>query len=127
HEIRGSYLFVEVKQTIRQFSFLVQVFQEYCVGRKVVFNRSLSPSNYDIEASDTCVVELLENGLNEGFELEGVVIIAGDYGKHLFGYLFREGEQSSSYSARGNHRLVLTEVWRWTRSSHGQRTPQIMW
>src|SRR5207249_10781475 len=120
------YLFLVVKQAILQFFVLVQLFQEYCVGRKKVINRSLSPSNYDIEASDTSVVELLENGLNQRFELEGVVIIAGDYGKHFFGYLFREGEQSSSYSARGNHRLVLTEVWRLTRSSRGQRTPQII-
>src|ERR1700704_3221376 len=93
NEIGGSDPLVEVIQVLARLSLLAQELEELEIGGEVIFDGSLASSDDDVERPDSDGVQLLEDGLNHGFELEGVVSVPSDDRKHFFGNLLGKREK----------------------------------
>ncbi len=75
----------------------------------MVFDRSFAASYDHVKVSNADLVQLLEDGLDDWFQLEGVVAVVHYDREHFFRYLFREGQHSRANSTSRNDRFVLAE------------------
>src|SRR6267378_7909011 len=101
-EIGRANFLIEMGQALVRLPLPRQVLQELEIGGEVIFNRSLASSDDDVESPDPGPVQLFEDGLNDGFELEGLVTVSGNDGKHLLRDFFGEREQTRPDAAGGD-------------------------